>query len=73
MSCGTKVKFGTLRRRKSILKLNKSEEKDFDQKRELEKKIRHTEVEIDKGSCVSVKSILQILLFQAKKTSPLSN
>ena len=64
ITSGSEVKFGTLGRRKSKLKLNKSleEEKLFPKKRELENAIENIEAEIDKGNfdhlymCLKLKS-----------------
>jgi hypothetical protein len=54
------VKFGTLGRRKSKLKLNKSlkEETLFPKKRELEQAIGKLEAEIEKGNICSQRCIL---------------
>ena len=51
ISSGQEVKFGTLGRRKSKLKIKKSfeEENLFSKKRELEQAIEKLEAEIDKG------------------------
>ena len=52
ITSGSEVKFGTLGRRKSKLKLNKSmeEEKLFPKKKELENTIENVEAEIEKGT-----------------------
>ena len=52
ITCGTEVKFGTLGRKKSKLKLNKQaqEEKLFPKIKELESEISNVETEISKGN-----------------------
>ena len=59
------MKFGTLGRRKSKLKLNKSleEEKLFPKKKELEDAIEKVEAEIEKGN-VLISKIKFNLIFQ---------
>ena len=58
---GSEVKFGTLGRRKSKLKLNKSLEEEtlFPKKRELDKRIENIEAELDKGI-----NSLKVLIFK---------
>ena len=62
---GHEIKFGTLGRRKSKLKLNKSleEEKLFPKKKELEDAIEKVEAEIEKGN-VLISKIKFNLIFQ---------
>ena len=65
ITSGSEVKFGTLGRRKSKLKLNKSleEEKLFPKKRELENAIENIEAEIDKGNFDHLYICLKLLSF----------
>lgn len=69
ITSGSEVKFGTLGRRKSKLKLNKSleEEKLFPKKRELENAIENIEAEIEKGN----KEVAALqLMVQSYTTNP---
>ena len=60
ITSGHEVKFGTLGRRKSKLKLNAllEEENLFPKKRELDQAIRQVEAEIEKGNFFYLRYIL---------------